>query len=222
MTKENIAPKNGQAQVDGGVARREFLTRVGATGAAAVGASLGALALWQQQHRVPGFEEEEGMRRPDFPVNADASARRDFDHTVEIFTAGAPPAPATLTKIEALDAIGRGPVSQYASTEKTLPIIGRELGVANIAGGTIARDAGRVRLNNRVIATLNIREAVAAIGIRRGAFHQRRRTAAFVQTDFHTTNARFASRIDSSDVEYPTPHFLQDIQVVPTQGERSR
>ena len=74
MTKENIAPKNGQAQVDGGVARREFLTRVGATGAAAVGASLGALALWQQQHRVPGFEDEDGMRLPDFSVNAVASA----------------------------------------------------------------------------------------------------------------------------------------------------
>ena len=35
-------------------------------------------------------------------VNAPADARRDFDHLVEVFTAGAPPAPATLTKIEAL------------------------------------------------------------------------------------------------------------------------
>ncbi|MFK7867714.1 MAG: AMP-binding protein [Roseobacter sp.] len=35
-------------------------------------------------------------------VNADASDRRPFDHTVEVFTAGAPPAPATLAKIEAL------------------------------------------------------------------------------------------------------------------------
>jgi len=35
-------------------------------------------------------------------VNADAADRRDFDHTVEVFTAGAPPAPATLGKIEAL------------------------------------------------------------------------------------------------------------------------
>ena len=35
-------------------------------------------------------------------VNADASDRRDFDHVVEVFTAGAPPAPATLGKIEAL------------------------------------------------------------------------------------------------------------------------
>jgi fatty-acyl-CoA synthase len=33
-------------------------------------------------------------------VNAPESDRRSFDHTVEVFTAGAPPAPATLAKIE--------------------------------------------------------------------------------------------------------------------------
>ena len=35
-------------------------------------------------------------------VNAPESDRRAFDHTVEVFTAGAPPAPATLSKIETL------------------------------------------------------------------------------------------------------------------------
>ncbi|MEO0379795.1 MAG: AMP-binding protein [Pseudomonadota bacterium] len=35
-------------------------------------------------------------------VNAIDEDRRTFDHTVEVFTAGAPPAPATLSKIEAL------------------------------------------------------------------------------------------------------------------------
>ena len=35
-------------------------------------------------------------------VNAPESERRPFDHTVEVFTAGAPPAPATLSKIEKL------------------------------------------------------------------------------------------------------------------------
>ncbi|THD72817.1 acyl-CoA synthetase [Thalassobius vesicularis] len=33
-------------------------------------------------------------------VNSPAADRRDFDHIVEVFTAGAPPAPATLAKIE--------------------------------------------------------------------------------------------------------------------------
>ncbi|WP_425041096.1 AMP-binding protein [Primorskyibacter sp. S187A] len=35
-------------------------------------------------------------------VNAPEEERRDFEHVVEVFTAGAPPAPATLAKIEAL------------------------------------------------------------------------------------------------------------------------
>lgn len=35
-------------------------------------------------------------------VNADAADRRDFDHVVEVYTAGAPPAPATLGAIEKL------------------------------------------------------------------------------------------------------------------------
>jgi fatty-acyl-CoA synthase len=35
-------------------------------------------------------------------VNAPDTERRSFDHAVEVFTAGAPPAPATLGKIEAL------------------------------------------------------------------------------------------------------------------------
>ena len=35
-------------------------------------------------------------------VNAPDSARKPFDHIVEVFTAGAPPAPATLAKIETL------------------------------------------------------------------------------------------------------------------------
>ncbi len=35
-------------------------------------------------------------------VNAAPQERRAFDHTVEVFTAGAPPAPATLSKIEGL------------------------------------------------------------------------------------------------------------------------
>ncbi|WP_299958126.1 AMP-binding protein [uncultured Roseobacter sp.] len=35
-------------------------------------------------------------------VNAPAEERRSFDHAVQVFTAGAPPAPATLSKIETL------------------------------------------------------------------------------------------------------------------------
>lgn len=47
-------------------------------------------------------------------VNAPESDRRTFDHNVEVFTAGAPPAPATLSKIEA---IGFNVTHVYGLTE---------------------------------------------------------------------------------------------------------
>jgi fatty-acyl-CoA synthase len=47
-------------------------------------------------------------------VNATSDQRRDFDHTVEVLTAGAPPAPATLSKIEAL---GFNVMQVYGLTE---------------------------------------------------------------------------------------------------------
>jgi fatty-acyl-CoA synthase len=47
-------------------------------------------------------------------VNAAAADRRPFDHVVEVFTAGAPPAPATLGKIEA---IGFNVTQVYGLTE---------------------------------------------------------------------------------------------------------
>jgi fatty-acyl-CoA synthase len=47
-------------------------------------------------------------------VNADDADRRAFDHAVEVFTAGAPPAPATLAKIEPL---GFNVMQVYGLTE---------------------------------------------------------------------------------------------------------
>ena len=47
-------------------------------------------------------------------VNAPDSARRAFDHAVKVFTAGAPPAPATLAKIEPL---GFSVMQVYGLTE---------------------------------------------------------------------------------------------------------
>ncbi len=47
-------------------------------------------------------------------VNAKDAERRDFDHTVEVFTAGAPPAPATL---EAIEQLGFNVTQVYGLTE---------------------------------------------------------------------------------------------------------
>ena len=52
-------------------------------------------------------------------VNAKDNERRDFEHVVEVFTAGAPPAPATLSKIEKL---GFNVTQVYGLTETYGPV----------------------------------------------------------------------------------------------------
>ena len=44
------------------VNRREFLVRLGITGALIAGSGLAARKLWQRKHFVPGFEEQRGMQ----------------------------------------------------------------------------------------------------------------------------------------------------------------
>ena len=44
------------------VSRREFLVRVGVTGALIAGAGIAAKKLWQPDHFVPGFEKEKGLQ----------------------------------------------------------------------------------------------------------------------------------------------------------------
>jgi uncharacterized protein (DUF362 family) len=44
------------------VSRREFLVRLGVTGALIAGSGLAAKKLWQPDHFVPGFEKEIGLR----------------------------------------------------------------------------------------------------------------------------------------------------------------
>ena len=44
------------------VSRREFLLRLGVTGALIAGSGIAARKLWQPQHFVPGFEREKGLQ----------------------------------------------------------------------------------------------------------------------------------------------------------------
>src|ERR1019366_10617296 len=44
------------------VSRREFLVRLGVTGALIAGTGLAARKLWQPKHFVPGFEKEKGLQ----------------------------------------------------------------------------------------------------------------------------------------------------------------
>lgn len=56
-----------------------------------------------------------------------------------------------LAKIDALDVIARTSVMQYAGTEKTIPDIGRELGVESVVEGGVQRAGNRVRINVQLI-----------------------------------------------------------------------
>src|SRR6266568_1407986 len=44
------------------VSRREFLVRLGITGALIAGSSFAAKKLWQPDHFVPGFEKVQGLQ----------------------------------------------------------------------------------------------------------------------------------------------------------------
>ena len=56
-----------------------------------------------------------------------------------------------LAKIASLEVIARTSVMQYAGTEKTIPMIGRELGVHVILEGSVLRAGEQVRLNVQLI-----------------------------------------------------------------------
>jgi uncharacterized protein (DUF362 family) len=57
-TAKSISPAPAP---DDAVSRREFLVRLGVTGALIAGAGLAARKLWQPNHFVPGFEKEKGI-----------------------------------------------------------------------------------------------------------------------------------------------------------------
>ena len=56
-----------------------------------------------------------------------------------------------LAKISDLKVISRTTVSQYANTDKTLPVIAGELGVAHIMEGAVQRSGNTVRINVQLI-----------------------------------------------------------------------
>lgn len=61
---------------------------------------------------------------------------------------------AGLTGISALKVISRTSASAFVNTAKTLPEIGRELGVANIIEGSVFRSGNRVRITIQLINAL--------------------------------------------------------------------
>jgi TolB-like protein/Flp pilus assembly protein TadD len=77
------------------------------------------------------------------------------DPNQEYFVAGLHEAlTASLTGISALKVISRTSASAFANTDKTLPEIGRALGVANIIEGSVFRSGDRVRITVQLINAL--------------------------------------------------------------------
>src|ERR1017187_3953730 len=64
------AGESGNA-AEGGISRREFFIRAGATGALLAGAAAGGYALWQPKHFVPGFQPEKGLQLPSYAIAPD-------------------------------------------------------------------------------------------------------------------------------------------------------
>ena len=52
------------------VSRREFLVRLGITGALLAGSGLAAKTLWQPRHFVPGFEKAQGAQLRSYALEA--------------------------------------------------------------------------------------------------------------------------------------------------------
>jgi uncharacterized protein (DUF362 family) len=55
-------PNDSSRLAENSVSRREFLVRLGATGALIAGSGIVASKLWQPNHFVPGFEKEKGLQ----------------------------------------------------------------------------------------------------------------------------------------------------------------
>jgi uncharacterized protein (DUF362 family) len=71
------------------VSRREFMVRLGITGALIAGAGLGARELWRPSHFVPGFEKEQGLQLKSYAPEANkllpslaVAHGMDYDKTV--------------------------------------------------------------------------------------------------------------------------------------------
>ena len=68
-----------------GLGRREFLQQLALTGGMLGGAGLVGAKLWQQQHYVPGFEEQEGIALPSYAgeissVHPELAVAHGMDH----------------------------------------------------------------------------------------------------------------------------------------------
>lgn len=65
-----MSEPNNQHQDANSVSRREFLVRLGITGALIAGSAYAAKKLWVPDHFVPGFEQEKGLQLKSYALEA--------------------------------------------------------------------------------------------------------------------------------------------------------
>ena len=120
--------------------------RVAMAAAAAVIIALGGAVLWQMRPAAT----VEAPRIRSLAVLPLQNLSRDPDQ--EFFSDGATEALiANLAQIHDLAVISRTSIMQYKGTTKTVPEIGRELGVDAILEGSVQRVEGRVRITAQLI-----------------------------------------------------------------------
>ncbi|MFC1660551.1 tetratricopeptide repeat protein [Gemmatimonadota bacterium] len=99
-------------------------------------------------HSTPTPERD----RPTLAVLPFANMSAEADEDAAFFATGLHDDLITqLSKIAGLDVIARTSVMQYGGTEKTIPVIGQELGVGAVLEGSVMRAGDQVRLNVQLI-----------------------------------------------------------------------
>jgi serine/threonine protein kinase/tetratricopeptide (TPR) repeat protein len=125
---------------------RRRLAMAGAT-LVAVGVTVGAAAIWRIRSTTT-----DAARIRSVAVLPLQNLSRDPDQ--EFFSDGTTEALiSSLAQIHDLDVISRTSIMRYKGTTKTVPEIGRELGVEAILEGSVQRVGGSVRITAQLIRT---------------------------------------------------------------------
>ena len=112
--------------------------------AAIVLSAIGAAGLWRMRPATTAPRIRSIAVLPLQNLSRDPDQEFFSDGTTEALT-------SNLAQIHDLDVISRTSVMRYKGTSKTVPEIGRELGVDAIVAGTVQRVGGRVRITAQLI-----------------------------------------------------------------------
>ena len=115
-----------------------------------VGGALLVVATWVASRYLPAGDEEQAVGRPSIAVLPFDNHSGDSEQ--EYLAAGMTEALITeLAQVRDLRVISRTSVQQYRGAARSLPAIGRELGVETVVVGSVLEAGDRVRINVQLI-----------------------------------------------------------------------